>query len=79
MVSHLRDMLCNTNQCLHAALDQEAARVREEGGIPFFVGATAGTTVLGAFDPLDRIAEVSRCSNTQFTDDPRLSVRQICE
>lgn len=44
--------------CVHAALDKEVMRVREEGGVPFFVGATAGTTVLGAFDPLDSIAEV---------------------
>ena len=29
------------------------------GGMPFFVGATAGSTVLGAFDPLSELARVS--------------------
>ncbi|KAK6634513.1 glutamate decarboxylase gad1 [Polyplax serrata] len=31
---------------------------RAKGHIPFFVNATAGTTVLGAFDPINEIADV---------------------
>lgn len=39
-------------------LEQEIQRALEEGGAPFIVSATAGTTVLGAFDPIDKIADV---------------------
>ncbi|KAK9843716.1 hypothetical protein WJX81_003497 [Elliptochloris bilobata] len=39
----------------------EAALAR--GGVPFFVGATAGSTVLGAFDPLVELAKVCRRHN----------------
>ncbi|XP_023712009.1 glutamate decarboxylase [Cryptotermes secundus] len=31
---------------------------KAKGHIPFFVNATAGTTVLGAFDPIDPIADI---------------------
>lgn len=39
-------------------LTSEIERAKAEGGQPFMVSATAGTTVLGAFDPLEKIAEV---------------------
>ena len=35
-----------------AALEEQLARVVSAGGRPFFVAATAGTTVWGAYDPL---------------------------
>lgn len=36
----------------------EIQRCISEGGQPFMVSATAGTTVIGAFDPLERIADI---------------------
>lgn len=41
------------------ALEDAIRRVRAEGQRPFFVGATAGTTVTGGFDPIEAIAEVA--------------------
>uniref|UniRef100_A0A914DCG0 Glutamate decarboxylase n=1 Tax=Acrobeloides nanus TaxID=290746 RepID=A0A914DCG0_9BILA len=41
-----------------SALEQEIIRCKKEGFHPFFVCATAGTTVYGAFDPLNGIADV---------------------
>ncbi|KAJ2028628.1 Glutamate decarboxylase 2 [Coemansia sp. S610] len=40
------------------ALRMLVERALADGGAPFFVNATAGTTVLGAFDPIDEIAAV---------------------
>ncbi|OXB68149.1 hypothetical protein ASZ78_008667 [Callipepla squamata] len=39
-------------------LEKQVQRARNEGSAPFLVCATAGTTVLGAFDPLDKIADI---------------------
>ncbi|XP_012271604.1 cysteine sulfinic acid decarboxylase [Orussus abietinus] len=37
-------------------LEEQVARAMAEGAVPLMVSATAGTTVLGAFDPLREIA-----------------------
>ncbi|XP_053119579.1 acidic amino acid decarboxylase GADL1 isoform X2 [Hemicordylus capensis] len=39
-------------------LEKQVQLARKEGAAPFFVSATSGTTVLGAFDPLDEIADI---------------------
>ncbi|KAF1810634.1 PLP-dependent transferase [Eremomyces bilateralis CBS 781.70] len=41
-------------------LEKEIAAAKERGELPFFVNATAGTTVLGSFDPIGEIAKVAR-------------------
>jgi glutamate decarboxylase len=42
------------------ALDKEMQKAVDEGHIPFYVGATAGTTVRGAYDDLRAIAAVAK-------------------
>lgn len=39
-------------------LKESISKAREEGATPFMVCATAGTTVLGAYDPVDAVADV---------------------
>lgn len=41
-------------------------KARDEGLTPFFMCATAGTTVLGVYDPLPAIAEVCKRENLWF-------------
>lgn len=45
------------------ALEAAIAEARAAGLRPFFVNATAGTTVAGAFDPIDAIADVADREN----------------
>ncbi|XP_077870441.1 glutamate decarboxylase 1 isoform X2 [Saccoglossus kowalevskii] len=39
-------------------LESKVQQTKARGDTPFFVSATAGTTVLGAFDPLNAIADI---------------------
>lgn len=41
-------------------LERHVIEAKGKGQIPFFVCATAGTTVIGAFDPIDAIADVAQ-------------------
>lgn len=50
---------CMKAAALQAAIQQS----RKEGETPFFVNATAGTTVLGSFDPLEQIAGICKSEN----------------
>jgi sulfinoalanine decarboxylase len=45
---------------LPSALEKQIAVDRSEGKSPFFINATSGTTVLGAFDPLREISQIAR-------------------
>jgi sulfinoalanine decarboxylase len=40
-------------------LEEQILEDIQNGGIPTYVNATAGTTVLGAFDPIDKIASIT--------------------
>jgi glutamate/tyrosine decarboxylase-like PLP-dependent enzyme len=50
----------NNGQMMVDELNKEIVRHLEQGKKPFFVAATAGTTVLGAFDPIDEIAQLAK-------------------
>lgn len=58
---------------LKAAIEE----VRKLGHLPFFVNATCGTTVLGAFDPLPEIAEICEQENLWLHVDVRTSMMAI--
>ena len=44
-------------------LEEQIIEDLKNGGIPTYVNATAGTTVLGAFDPIDEIADITEKYN----------------
>ncbi|KAK2844058.1 hypothetical protein Q5P01_010717 [Channa striata] len=41
-----------------SVLEEKIKLAKSEGAVPFMVNATAGTTVLGAFDPIEEIADI---------------------
>lgn len=45
------------------ALETEIEKAKQKGKTVFYVNATAGTTVLGSFDPLDKIADICQRHN----------------
>ncbi|MDJ0705741.1 MAG: aminotransferase class V-fold PLP-dependent enzyme [Leptolyngbyaceae cyanobacterium MO_188.B28] len=49
-----------------SALESLIAKARAQGAQPFFVAGTAGTTVRGAYDPLEAIAAVSQREGLWF-------------
>ena len=48
----------STGRMIPEALELEIKKVKDEQGVPLLVCATAGTTVRGAFDPIDAIATI---------------------
>ncbi|EER26342.1 hypothetical protein D8B26_003295 [Coccidioides posadasii str. Silveira] len=53
-------------QMIPKALDDLIITAKSQGKKPFFVNATAGTTVVGSFDPLPEISEICRKHNLWF-------------
>lgn len=49
---------CDRGKIIVEHLESEIIRAKAEGATPFLVVATAGTTVLGAFDPIEKIADL---------------------
>lgn len=41
-------------------LEKSIQEVRNSGRVPYFVNATSGSTVLGAYDDLDKLSDVCR-------------------
>ncbi|KAK5125117.1 hypothetical protein LTR85_000792 [Meristemomyces frigidus] len=55
----VRSVAVDSQGCMKPeALDAGIEEAKKAGETPFYVNATAGTTVLGSFDPLDKIADV---------------------
>lgn len=50
-------------------LENEISKSKDRGETPFFVAATCSTTLLGAFDPLDKLAEICQRHNVWFHAD----------
>ncbi|MEJ2155429.1 MAG: pyridoxal-dependent decarboxylase [Desulfobacteraceae bacterium] len=62
------DQVCkistDQNGCMQPdALDAAIQESLRQGATPFFIGATAGTTLLGAYDPIEEIAAVAEKHN----------------
>lgn len=51
-------ILYNRGQMIPAELERLILKTISDGKIPFFVTATAGTTVFGSFDPINPIADI---------------------
>lgn len=49
---------CARGKMMMDHLESEIKRAKDEDAVPFMVSATGGTTVLGAFDPIDEIANI---------------------
>ncbi|MCJ1250046.1 hypothetical protein MMC30_007272 [Trapelia coarctata] len=47
-------------------LSSQLEQAKEEGYTPFYVNATAGTTVLGSYDPFSEIASICKTHNLWF-------------
>ncbi|VDN21424.1 unnamed protein product [Cylicostephanus goldi] len=48
----------NAGRLIPEELEQKIIECKKEGLVPFFVCCTAGTTVYGAMDPIDKVADI---------------------
>jgi len=51
---------------ISSELDIEISYSKKRGELPFFVAATAGTTMLGAFDDINEISKIAKKYNCHF-------------
>lgn len=59
--------------CMNAThLEAEIKQDLSQGNIPFYINATAGTTVFGAFDPFEKISSIAQKYNLWFHIDGAL-------
>lgn len=49
-----------SGKIIPAELENKIVKALEQKKVPFFVNATSGTTVLGAYDPLEHLALVCK-------------------
>lgn len=54
---------------LPSELDKEIKKCIADGGTPFFIGATCGTTMLAAFDPIEEIYPIAKKYDVWFHAD----------
>lgn len=64
----------SSGRMIPSELEKEILRSLESGQIPFFVNATAGTTVLGAYDPLESLTDVCSRYNIWLHVDVSISL-----
>ena len=62
-----------TGTMVPAAFESLVLSAQANGDLPFYVCATAGTTVLGSFDPISDIAAIARKYNMWFHIDGSVS------
>ena len=55
-----------TGSMIPSALEECIFQAKEQGKTPFYINATAGTTVLGSFDPFPEISAIARRHNCWF-------------
>jgi len=61
---NLRSIKSDENGCLiPSALEQAITEDIQNGHQPFYIGLTAGTTVVGAFDPVKPCHEIAQANN----------------